>query len=821
MGYLLKEALKTLCGVNQWSYAVFWKIGCQNPELLIWEECYYEPVVSSNHSKVSGLGSIEMSSNEWESAGRIQLLVDQMMIKNQINIVGEGIVGRAAFMGSHLWALSKSFNGDDHPPEVLVEMRRQFSAGIQTVVVIPVSPLGVVQLGSSFSINENIEFVNNVRSLILQLGCIPNALFSEIYAAKIGSPASLGMTCNIPIENCKSTIPMASDQISRTSALAGNLPNALNRGFSDHFQSKKSHPNPDLVMKTIPPLQEKSGSSFFGYNQTPSDPDGWCNSSIPVEKQSVSGIINQNFLVRSGPQEITREGISHELIRHSHSTSGGSLMSSLPPCYPVLNVPNHPEKDFQSSSNLGGVPLFTMKNHVLSTGSSCHSAVEFPRDESACILIRESPSQWVQSEKQDACSQSTATNFKHKDASLQQHLSGDDLFDVLGVDLKSKILGSDFHQPGVIAKEIPISLDMQEDSSDIYASLEGLCDDGIFSEIGMDDHLLDAVVSKARSVSKQSSDDTISCKTALTKISSSSVPSKTPTFHGNNMPCDHIEREMIRSPKLVESIAKPVSPPNWRGDKEGTCSQATSFYGSQISTWVEQSHAVKVENSVSTGYSKRPNEDNKLNRKRLKPGENPRPRPKDRQMIQDRVKELREIVPNGAKCSIDALLERTIKHMLFLQSVTKHAEKLKESGESKIINHEGGPLLKDSSAGGATWAFEVGSKSMVCPIIVEDLSAPRQMLVEMLCEDQGLFLEIADMIRGLGLTILKGAMEARNNKIWSRFTVEANRDVTRIEIFMSLVHLLDQNLKVSNTNPMAPLHYFSQPASIPTSCGPQ
>ena len=37
------------------------------------------------------------------------------------------------------------------------------------------------------------------------------------------------------------------------------------------------------------------------------------------------------------------------------------------------------------------------------------------------------------------------------------------------------------------------------------------------------------------------------------------------------------------------------------------------------------------------------------NRKMLKPGENPRPRPKDRQMIQDRVKELREIVPNGAK----------------------------------------------------------------------------------------------------------------------------------------------------------------------------
>lgn len=36
------------------------------------------------------------------------------------------------------------------------------------------------------------------------------------------------------------------------------------------------------------------------------------------------------------------------------------------------------------------------------------------------------------------------------------------------------------------------------------------------------------------------------------------------------------------------------------------------------------------------------------------------------------------------QCSIDALLERTIKHMLFLQSVTKHADKLKQTGETKV-----------------------------------------------------------------------------------------------------------------------------------------
>jgi hypothetical protein len=46
----------------------------------------------------------------------------------------------------------------------------------------------------------------------------------------------------------------------------------------------------------------------------------------------------------------------------------------------------------------------------------------------------------------------------------------------------------------------------------------------------------------------------------------------------------------------------------------------------------------------------------------------------------------------------------------------------------------------------------------------------------MLCEERGLFLEIADNIRRSGLTILKGLMEARDGKIWTRFLVEVEKD---------------------------------------------
>lgn len=103
--------------------------------------------------------------------------------------------------------------------------------------------------------------------------------------------------------------------------------------------------------------------------------------------------------------------------------------------------------------------------------------------------------------------------------------------------------------------------------------------------------------------------------------------------------------------------------------------------------------------------------------RRIKVTSNTRQRPKDRQLIQDRIKELRQLVPNGSKvgvlrtdvrqfkfcllffffpflvslslsngkqCSIDGLLDKTVKHMLFLQRVTDQAEKLKQLSQQEV-----------------------------------------------------------------------------------------------------------------------------------------
>ncbi|KAL0329158.1 UNVERIFIED_CONTAM: Transcription factor [Sesamum radiatum] len=185
--------------------------------------------------------------------------------------------------------------------------------------------------------------------------------------------------------------------------------------------------------------------------------------------------------------------------------------------------------------------------------------------------------------------------------------------------------------------------------------------------------------------------------------------------------------------------------------------------------------------------SKRQDRPAELGRQKAKLGT--RSRLKDRQMIHDRLAELRELIPNGERMSIARLLERTIKHLNFMKNLTEQAERLQQIDKTKSeIIQEG--TTRDGG-GGVTWACEVGDQTMVCPLIVEDLSTKGQMLIEILCEEQGLFLEIADTIRGFGFIILKGVMEAHEDKIWAHFVVEAK---SRLSSRMSVCRFISWKL---------------------------
>ncbi|GLT92593.1 hypothetical protein SLE2022_104240 [Rubroshorea leprosula] len=183
-----------------------------------------------------------------------------------------------------------------------------------------------------------------------------------------------------------------------------------------------------------------------------------------------------------------------------------------------------------------------------------------------------------------------------------------------------------------------------------------------------------------------------------------------------------------------------------------------------------------------------------ISKRRARPADSQRPRPRDRQLIQDRVKELRELVPNGAKCSIDGLLDQTIKHMLYLRSMTNQAEKLRQWVHQEVAGRKNLRSLEtqDGHQKGTSWAFEIGGEMQICPIVVEDLPYPGHLLIEMLCSEQGMFLEIAQVIRSFNLTILKGVMESSENNTWAHFIVQASRGFHRLDIFWPLMQLLQR-----------------------------
>ena len=219
--------------------------------------------------------------------------------------------------------------------------------------------------------------------------------------------------------------------------------------------------------------------------------------------------------------------------------------------------------------------------------------------------------------------------------------SRDDLFDIVGMDFKSILFGgtrTNFVNNGVEGS--PLNLNRNDSVVlEPFSVYEGESDSGICSSTPSD-HLLDAVVSKVSSSTGQIADDNMSCSSLTKTNSSSSVWAN----KGINL----MQKELIGVPKSLKNkgLTNSCSFKSGIFEDGGNFSDTSSIISSQISSWSEK---LRKESGGASRYGKRADETSKSNRKRLKPGENPRPRPKDRQMIQDRVKELREIIPNGAK----------------------------------------------------------------------------------------------------------------------------------------------------------------------------
>lgn len=439
---------------------------------------------------------------------------------------------------------------------------------------------------------------------------------------------------------------------------ADNTESALDNGKIDQLKSSKcnlpsSLKDPDIVhlFGTSGSLQNANDLGNFG-----SLPDGTtesfrvlcANSSVygvaQVSNQrnhsnsnhGVSGNSQQNQLsaMKNSQTVLTTEKqkVENNLFLSSHAPPSESDANGLCHNLPVCSLPAH---------------RVSNSNCVLEDQRSCNVACVA---NVTCTAHGQSLKNFESSELPRTLNEKTS--FLPMDP-----ISRNDLFDMLGLEdkmdyacgsLDDVLLWRDDLNACKLDPDIS-SLSTQLDVCPTFDSLndEIFCSQ-IFS-VADSDQLLDAVISKFNSGAKQSSDDSMSCKTSITNLHSSH-PGDSPNIgqmglselvQGENFGLAPI---LVKPEKGASSYIKPAC----SLDKTEECSPRVGFHKSQICLWVKSGQNAKSD-GLPASNGKKVEEIGKLNRKRPRPGENPRPRPKDRQMIQDRIKELREIVPNGAK----------------------------------------------------------------------------------------------------------------------------------------------------------------------------
>ncbi|WOL10042.1 transcription factor LHW-like [Canna indica] len=835
----LRAALAALCRRHGWSYAVVWRVDRRDPRLLVVEESYCQEQVG--------------------------LVVENML--NRVHMVGEGTVGESMIIGKDEWIFHDSYDTDSCSSQDIADLVHQFMAGIKTILITSRPSSGVVQFGSTNKIPESLEFIDQAKHLfqLMESMSEPSSHVGHLNKTKIDDQHD-AFACTISAadiycghENTPSLHGNNREKMIDPGSVEGPSQSSiiLPSGSSHRFR-----PQYNMSPRELSLTSSFSGSSIH-FNK-PLHRSISRNSVLYLEKQDGAtsdeahrSIIDQGLLSAIGGPEmsnlfrtnsciLSHENALHQFCADSSPSSRqykwqDSMPEARPPavsdsCISVSEKQPFLPQEVCNANPICDVPSFAPELLGTSVANLQESIPEYSsllhtKDVHLIHLTDQQPEQM--NEKGLALS-SVSSTFGGKDAigcnrstkkfrTQVENFSGNVSSPILGNDAKA--ISST--EPSKLSLDYELFDGMEFDPS-ANNFMQQYWDDIIMPagsgncsnlSVSVAEHLSEMQMGPTLGATKGSNSES-SLEQLLHAIVGQTINENSSqgflAKNGHHLADPCVENHFstvtsIASPSVYKNQIPSVCLPSFSQTSNvllpyrisevihGSTREAMSK--SNVGSWIDDCCSMNNEGSVLT-QPKKAEEGAKV-KKRARPGESTRPRPKDRQQIQDRVKELREIVPNGAKCSIDALLDRTIKHMLFLQSVTKYADKLKQADEPKMIVEESGVVLKDSSSGsstgGTTWAYEVAGQTMVCPIMVEDLTPPGQMLVEMLCEERGIFLEIADIIRGFGLTILKGVMEIRERKIWARFLVEANRDVTRLDIFLSLIQLLQQNGNIQSS----------------------
>ncbi|XP_023540045.1 transcription factor EMB1444-like isoform X2 [Cucurbita pepo subsp. pepo] len=690
----LKQLLKSLCNNSQWIYAVFWKIKYQNPSILTWEDGYCNGSKLENHmgsmtecrminereEHVSSYYGTNIHNGDSGGCSVGAAVADMFYLQYA---VGEGTVGSVASSGNHSWVfLENLFTSDllsasiyEGPTEWLL----QYASGIKTILLVPVLPFGVLQLGSLQMLTENLSMVGYIKDRVSAINSVD------------GNATSVASDKGVwPL--CASVVPSP----------FGSLDDPTNV-TSCMFQAEKHG-----AMDDVKPLVST-------FNQFVTNQD------VPTVSR------------RTRPETL------HSEKGHKGELEGTTMEEPFASLYQSIR-----DSEVEFSDLFCLEPLLPPCSQLRNNETGLFEGN--PRSVHSCSVDNV-----------------VGQQFGHNLVSKKEYGSADNFFSFPDDCELLEALGS-----ALPAHKHTNEL-AHDSSSSINNTTSSLMCSSDFKE-GDLEHLLEAMIT---------ADDTFLNNTINARISSpvvgrSGLSAKT---------CCQSESSAV----VVDDPALWIFP-------ESKVTETGRKYLTSLSTSNSLVISAREENDCDITKHKNGMKSSNF-RRRIKVTSNAKQRPRDRQLIQDRIKELRQIVPNGAKCSIVGLLEKTVMHMLYLQRVTDQAEKLKQLAQegsnseySTVLEHE------DSQPNGASWAwaFDIGSELQVCPIVVEDLEYKGHMLIKILCDDMGLFLEISQILRDLELTILKGVIERHSNNSWAHFIVETPRGFHRMDVFWPLLHLLQR-----------------------------
>lgn len=258
----------------------------------------------------------------------------------------------------------------------------------------------------------------------------------------------------------------------------------------------------------------------------------------------------------------------------------------------------------------------TLDNNVLrSTGATPVSSGMMK-----CELSSDIPMKHQSNSMQSSISDAFMSDQQEKSQAF--HGIDNDLFDGLG----------DYIKPVTSIGHSTISTGISECITQLNGGSTAGPKKGLFSELGLEE-LLNGL-SGSTSAIKHNPEDQLSA-TKRRKIDGSSSNS------------DHVPLTNLSSSAGSTSLLQSV----YSQEINNLLCKKDVLPKSQVGLWIDDSYSINAENAAAT-TPKKPEKPVKVSRKRARPGESTRPRPKDRQQIQDRLKELRGIIPNGVKVYI-------------------------------------------------------------------------------------------------------------------------------------------------------------------------